>query len=242
MPDTLAGVITARLDRLDKQSKSVAQTASVIGREFGYDILDAVCGEPQALEPAMSDLQKRELVREKSQRPSRAYLFKHVLTQETAYASILLSKRREIYLRLAERLTEMEPDRVYDIGRHFLEARESARALPYLVEAGDRAAKAYASKEALSYYDEAFDALEKADDPELARRAYEGKGGVLLLSGDIEGTLGTYQQMLNYGETHNDPGMKVSAFNKLARAAMFTGQMDVLNQKPERVGRDCSRD
>ena len=99
VPDTLAGVITARLDKLDDESKRVAQTASVIGREFQFEELASIYESKDQLEEALTDLQRRELVREKSRVPQRVYTFKHVVTQETAYSSLLLSRRRELHRR-----------------------------------------------------------------------------------------------------------------------------------------------
>jgi len=181
VPDSLSSVIGARLDRLDDGSKRAAQTAAVIGRQFEFDILANVSQALPALasaklDEAMGTLQRRELVREKSRIPSRAYAFKHVLVQETAYASLLLSRRRELHLRVAECLEHAAPDQVHEIGRHFLEARAQARALPYLIEAADRAARAYSTPEATQYYRQALDALKANDDTRLARRAYEASG------------------------------------------------------------------
>ncbi|MBI3760286.1 MAG: AAA family ATPase, partial [Chloroflexi bacterium] len=149
LPDTLAGVITARLDRLDDGSKRTAQTAAVIGREFQFDTLAQVYDARPELDGALGDLQRRELIREKMRVPQPVYQFKHVLTQETAYASLLLSKRRELHRRVAECLERTDKERVNDIARHFLEAHDTAKALPYLVEAGDRAARAYSMPEAI---------------------------------------------------------------------------------------------
>ena len=102
VPDTLAGVINARLDRLDEESKRVAQTASVIGREFQFDTLEDVHDAPRQLDESLTDLQRRELIREKSRMPRRVYMYKHALTQETAYASLLLRRRRELHRLVAE--------------------------------------------------------------------------------------------------------------------------------------------
>ncbi len=141
VPDTLAGVITARLDRLDDEAKRVTQTASVIGREFHFDTLAEVYGPADSLNETMIELQRCELVREKSRLPERVYVFKHVMTQETAYGSLLLSRRRELHGRVAEHLERTAAERVNDIARHFIEAREEARALPYLVDSADGAAR-----------------------------------------------------------------------------------------------------
>ena len=145
IPDTLAGVINARLDRLDEGARRVVQTAAVIGREFQFDALTTVYEAEQDCEAALAELERRELVREKSRIPLRVYMFKHTLTQEAAYGTLLLSRRRELHRRVAECIEQTEPDRVNDIARHFLEAQEQARALPYLIEARDRAARAYSS-------------------------------------------------------------------------------------------------
>ncbi|HEY0069880.1 MAG TPA: BREX system ATP-binding domain-containing protein [Chloroflexia bacterium] len=221
VPDTLAGVITARLDRLDDDSKRVAQTAAVVGRDFAYDALEEVYEAPQVLGGAVSTLQRRELIREKSRIPRRAYLFKHVLTQETAYASLLLSKRRDLHKRVGEYLERVEPDRAGEIARHYLEARQEERALPHLVEAGDSAARADAREEARGYYRKAIDILQRIPDVKLARRVYEGLGKVLEFSMDVPGAIATYQEMLSYGEEHDDVSMKISALNKLSYANAF---------------------
>jgi predicted ATPase len=123
VPDTLAGVIMARLDRLDDTSKRVAQTSSIIGREFQYEALESIFEDTEPLEDALMDLQRRELIREKSRFPQRIFVFKHAVTQETAYGSLLLSSRRQLHGRMAEFLESNEADRVNEIARHFMEAR-----------------------------------------------------------------------------------------------------------------------
>ena len=216
VPDTLVGVITARLDRLDEDSKHVAQTAAVIGREFWLNALSDVYEEPAAVGPSLSTLQRRELVRERDQVPDRTYAFKHVLTQETAYSSILLSHRRELHRRVAECLERLAPGHVNDIARNFLEAREEARALPYLLESGDRATRAGAPGEAAGYYSKALDILEETPDAKLARRAFEGLGKAFEFQQNIPGAMENYHKMLHYAENHEDNPMKVSALNKIS--------------------------
>ncbi len=230
VPDTLIGVITARLDRLDDESKRVAQAASVIGREFQSNVLASVYETPPTLDGALDRLQQRELIREKSRLPQRAYLFKHVLTQEAAYASVLLSRRRELHRRVATCLERIAPDRVGDIARHFLEAQEMARALPYLVKAGDRVARAYATPEAIGFYTRALEILQTVEDLNLARRAYEGLGSALMLVNDIQRAVENYHTMLHYAEARGDAPMRVSALNKLSSAAMWLGQFELIER------------
>ena len=226
VPDTLAGVITARLDRLDEESKRAAQTASVIGREFRFDTLSDVHDGAQHLDEALTDLQRRELIRERSRVPHRVDMFKHALTQETAYASLLLSRRRELHRRVAECLEQIDAERVNEIARHFLEAREPARALPYLVEAGDGAAQAYSTADAIAFYTQALEILKDVDDLPLARRAYEGMGGVLIFAYDIPRAVENYQEMLHLAEERDNHFMQVSAHNKLGFvSALMQGEI-----------------
>ena len=225
VPDTLAGVITARLDRLDDESKRVVQTASVIGREFSLDTLSEVHGAADGLSEALVDLQRRELIRERTRIPERQYVFKHVMTQDTAYDSLLMSRRREFHGRVAEYLERKSPDSVSDIARHFIEARQEARALPYLVEAGNVAARAYATADAIGAYRQALDLLEDTDDLPLARRAYEGLGGALTFAFDVRSAVESYHKMFHVAEEHDDLPMQVSALNKLGFVtALMMGQ------------------
>jgi class 3 adenylate cyclase/tetratricopeptide (TPR) repeat protein len=221
LPDTLAGVITARLDRLDEDSKRVAQTAAVIGREFQSGILEAIYNPVDQLNGALGNLQQRELIRAKSRIPELVYLFKHVLTQETAYSSMLLSKRRDLHRRVAECLERTEPHRINEIARHFLEAQEAARALPYLVEAAGRAAHSYSTPEAITYYTQALEVIKSTNDQRLARQVYEGLGNALMLAGDIPRTVETFEAMIIAANAAGDTPMKVSGLNKLAYVKMM---------------------
>ena len=244
VPDTLAGVINARLDRLDDGSKQGALTASVIGREFDFDTLADVHDVGQAIDSVLTDLQRRELIREQSRQPQRVYLFQHALTQETAYASLLMSRRRELHLRVAEYMERVAPERVNEVARHFLEAREDERALPYVVEAGDLAAKAYSTADAIARYSQALEILETVENPQLARRAYEGLGGALTSAFDVQGAIDNYQSMLAEAQAKGDMPMQVSALNKIA---FVTGLMQGQTVKAdehlansERLANQCS--
>ena len=225
LPDSLAGVITARLDRLEEEPKRVVQTASVIGREFHISTLEDIYETSHSLAPSLTDLQRRELVRERARQPEQVYLFKHALIQETAYGSLLLRRRRELHRRVADCLEQMQPDGVGDIARHLLEAREETRALPYLVEAGDRAARAYSTTEAIGHYTRALEILESHRDQALARRAFEGLGSALAFGNDVPRAIENYRRMLQAANDYGDLPMQVSALNKLAFAtALMQGQ------------------
>ena len=216
VPDTLSAVITTRLDRLGEESKQLIGAASVIGREFGVENLKAITTAKADVEPLLADLQRRGLVRESARIPERRYRFKHTLTQDTAYGSLLLAKRRELHLRVGDLLERQDPSQVNDISRHLLEAREDARALPYLVDAADRAAGAYATPQAIAQYTRAVEIANAVDDIAIAQRAYEGLGGALTLANRVDEALDTYGKMGEFGAAHGRNEIQVSALNKSA--------------------------
>ena len=238
LPNTLAGVITARLDRLNDESKRVAQSAAVIGREFPADTLAVIYENQSGLDEALTDLQRRELIREKSRTPQLNYMYKHILTQEAAYGSLLLARRRELHLRVAECLEQNDAEQVHEIARHFREAQELGRAVPYLVDAGDRAAREYATQEAISYYTGALEILEEEKNAQLARRAYEGLGGALALGNDVPGAVENYHNMFHAAQEFGDVPMQVSALNKLGFVtALMQGQFPESEEHLAEAGR-----
>ena len=176
--------------------------------------------------------------------PRRVYLFKHTLTHETAYASLLLSRRRELHRRVAECLEQADSDRVAEIARHYIEAREEARALPYLVEAGDRAARAYATTEAIGHYALALEVLETSKELGLARLAYEGMGGALAFGNDVPRAVENYHHMYHDAQEYGDLPMQVSALNKLGFVtALMQGQFPEAEGHlvdAERLARQCN--
>ncbi|MBI4306864.1 MAG: AAA family ATPase [Chloroflexi bacterium] len=243
VPDTIAGVITARLDRLSESARPVVQTASVIGREFGFDILAEISETPESLETALVDLQRRGLVREKSRLPSRVFMFKHALTQETAYSTLLLSRRRDLHRKIAGSYERSDSGRAGEIARHYLEAREAEKALPWLVEAGDQAARSYSTREAIDYYLKTMGIVDQVADTTHPRRAFEGLGGAYVFANEAGKAMETYERMLEFAKARNDRPMQVSALNKSGFAAgLRMGRLEEAERRlaeAERLARDC---
>ena len=149
---------------------------------------------------------ERELIQAKG--PG-TFHFKHVLTQEAAYGSLLLSKRRFLHRRAAEALERMHEGRPTEIATHFLNAQEPLRALPYLVAAGEQALAAYSTPEALALFAQATAIAETGDDAGLARRSYEGLGSAQSLAADPLRAVEVYGAMEEYARTHADGPMRV---------------------------------
>ena len=164
MPATLRGLIAARIDRLPPAAKATLQRASVIGRFLSYRALRALHEGDGELDRSLAHLLRAELIREWAHVPEREYLFKHALTQEAAYAGILLDQRRELHRRLATFLEqEATPasDRAPLLAHHWQRAEEWEKALTYSLEAADRAMKLYARPEAIAHYWQALELLDR---------------------------------------------------------------------------------
>jgi class 3 adenylate cyclase/tetratricopeptide (TPR) repeat protein len=230
-PDTLVGVITARLDALSESTRRIAQAAAVIGHEFDYPVLSEIVETPGLMDEAIRELQRRELIVLNQQLPAQSFMFKHILTQEAAYNSLLLSNRRELHRRAAESLQDRHGDQAADIARHWLEARSPARALPFLVQAGDRSASAYATTEAIELYQRAIDLREEAANFDVIRRAYEGLGNALAFANRGPEAIEVFQKLLAFGLAHNDTAAQISALNKMAATSgLRMGQFPMANE------------
>jgi class 3 adenylate cyclase/tetratricopeptide (TPR) repeat protein len=174
IPDTLTGLLSARIDRLPNDTKQVAQTSAVLGRIFAYRALAEVCATAppnervEDVKPHLGTLTYEELVRERARELELEYIFKHALTQEAAYNLLLIRRRKELHRRTGAVLEQVYAERVEDIvpalAHHFWLGEDWARAAEYSMRAGARAMKVYALSEALDHYDRACQALEKAPD------------------------------------------------------------------------------
>ena len=172
MPATLRGLIAARIDRLPAGAKATLQRASVIGRFVGYPPLRALHPGDAELDRSLAHLLRAELLREWAHSPERQYIFKHALTQEAAYASMLHEQRRALHRELAiflEREAVAAPDRAPLLAHHWLRAEDWEKALAYSHEAAERARALYARPEAISHYWQALHLLDKL--PPTAERA-----------------------------------------------------------------------
>ncbi|MGB8645214.1 MAG: adenylate/guanylate cyclase domain-containing protein [Anaerolineae bacterium] len=166
IPDTLQGIIMARIDRMDEEVKQVLRMASVIGRSFLYSILCELARADRALDQHLTDLQQAELIREKSRVPELEYIFKHALTQEATYQSILMQRRRELHAQVGagiERLFAGRLEGFYGIlAYHYARAEVWDKAQEYLFKAGDQAGQLAADAEALANYQQALEAYARA--------------------------------------------------------------------------------
>jgi class 3 adenylate cyclase/tetratricopeptide (TPR) repeat protein len=172
IPVTLHDSLMARLDRLGP-AKEVAQVGAVLGREFSYELLQAVSSMPEAeLQAALTKLTDAELIYARGIAPEAQYQFKHALIQDAAYEALLKSRRKELHRRAAETITqrfaavaEAQPE---VLARHFADAGDAEAAIAAWKKAGDSADARRAFKEAEEAYRQALTLLITL--PESAQR------------------------------------------------------------------------
>ena len=160
---TIQGVISARVDRLGQESKRILQEASVIGRSFYYDILSSISNVRDDIDRNLSNLERFDLIKAKSIQPYLEYIFKHALTQEVVYSSLLKKERRAIHVRIGSVVEELFKDRLPEfyetLAFHFKRSRSISKAVYYLMKSGKKCLRRYSIDESNQHYQEAFDLL-----------------------------------------------------------------------------------
>ena len=175
IPVTLQDSLMARLDRLG-DAKGLAQLGAVIGREFAYELVQALMlGEEPTLQARLSQLVQTELVYQRGRPPRATYTFKHALIQDTAYASLLRRTRQQYHQQiaqsLAERFVEIAETQPELLAHHYTEAGLVEQAVPYWQQAGQRAAQRSANAEAVAHLSTGVELLKSLPDtPERAQQ------------------------------------------------------------------------
>jgi class 3 adenylate cyclase len=176
VPTTLRGVLTARIDRLPAAAKTALQRAAVVGRFFEYRALQSLSNDSNELDRALTHLLRAELIREWARLPERQYLFKHALTQEAAYASILVEQRKVLHGQVARHLEEAfgetSPEHAAVLAYHWDRAHDWEHALRYTLRAAERARALYAQPEATQHHWHALELLGRLPTTPATRRIF----------------------------------------------------------------------
>jgi predicted ATPase len=165
VPPTVQAVLAARIDRLPPDDKRLLQTAAVIGTAVPLPLLQAIAEMSEdALYSGLAHLQAAEFVYETSLFPERVYTFKHALTHDVAYGSLLQERRRVLHAGIVGALETLAADRLAEhserLAHHAYRAELWDKALHYGQQAGARAMARSASREAAGYFEQALVALQ----------------------------------------------------------------------------------
>ena len=175
IPSTLQDSLMARLDRLSAV-REIVQLGATLGREFSYELLHLVSpvGE-ETLQQGLHQLMEAELIYQHGLPPQAKYLFKHALVQDTAYQSLLKSKRQYYHQKIAQVLEEQFPDTKETqpelLAHHYTEAGLKQQAIPYWQRAGQRATQRSANTEAISHLTRGLEVLKTL--PETPERTQQ---------------------------------------------------------------------
>ncbi|MAT96538.1 MAG: hypothetical protein CL608_05290 [Anaerolineaceae bacterium] len=236
VPETLEGVLLARLDRLEELCRWTAQVASVVGRSFPYDVLDHITSgrNDQPLEGYVSELQLVEMIREAQRNPERVYAFIHSLLQEVAYNSLAVSSRKTYHRLVAAFLEDGRSSGWGDvdslsplIAHHAYMGEDWPRALKYQLVAGEQAQHLSANQDAIEHFQKARHCAAQIDefDTAVARQKIH-----LALSQLYVGT-GQYDQALEHlpvayelAESNHDAAGKTAVCRWRARLHELKGE------------------
>ena len=227
LPNTLRGVLSARVDRLPESSKHVLQDAAVIGRLFDLRVLKRLTGLNGGLDPHIQYLTEASLI----EAVSAEYAFRHVLIQEATYDSILIKKRAQLHRQIGETMEEIHSNRIEEfaplLAYHFYKAGDE-RSLKYDLIAGEKSARLYANAEAETHFSRALEVAKRDNaDAKQITQIYLQLGQSYELSGHYGRALETYDNMQAYSVKREDRSMELSALT--AHATIYSTLTPVHN-------------
>jgi predicted ATPase len=166
IPSTIQDVIMARVDTLPEGAKELLRSGSVIEREFSYEVIRQVSGlSEQELLSRLSVLKDSELLFERGIYPKTNFIFKHALTQEVVYDSILTRKKKELHNKIGKTIEQLYKDNLQDhyvvLTEHFISSENYEKAVEYLVLAAKKAADRFATEEAMAFCEDGLKILDQ---------------------------------------------------------------------------------
>jgi class 3 adenylate cyclase/predicted ATPase len=166
VPATVQAVLAARIDRLPAEEKRLLQSAAVIGKDVRLVLLQSIADQSEEeISRGLIRLQAAEFLYETSLFPEVEYTFKHALTHEVAYGSLLQERRQVLHGRIVEAIERLYPDRLAEqfelLAHHASRAELWGKAVTYLHDSGRKATARSAYEEAASYFEQALDALKR---------------------------------------------------------------------------------
>jgi len=229
VPDTIQSVLLSRVDRLNAETKYVLQCASVIGRLFRYRLLDHIARHERDLEAHLTELESKDLINAERTVPELEYAFKHALTQEATYQSILERKRREFHLQVAQGIEQLYQGRLEEyyeeLAEHYSKSDEE-KALEYLIKAGDKSKAIYANQQAINYYNRAMNiANQFPEKGEQKLSILEGLGDVYSLISKWDEAIQSCESALDYS---NERRRRADIYRRIANVYVSKLQPDLV--------------
>ena len=236
VPDTLHDSLMARLDRLTS-TKTVAQVSAAIGREFAFELLEAVAPLPrQDVREAINRLQEAGLLHRRERSAVEMYSFKHALVQDAAYASMLRDERHLLHVRIAETLATKFVDVAEGapeiVAFHYTQAREITPAIHQWLKAGRQASKRSAFMEAITHFQTALKLLEELQEDaqrfelELQLQQSLASASIAAKGFGADETMRALNRALNLCEKLGDTPQVFPVLNGLVGVHLMRGEFE----------------
>jgi tetratricopeptide (TPR) repeat protein len=233
VPATIQDVVMARIDRLDEAPKKTLQLASVIGREFTRRLLDQIVDLRGRIDGCLRELKSVELIYEKALFPELTYLFKHALTHDVAYGSLLVQRRKELHRAIAFAIEELYADRVAEhyevLAYHFARGEAWDQAFNYSVKAAEKAALAFANREAIALYDHASEMVRHLGDGIDSGRLiafHRARAALYLAASAFDHARAEGERLLVLARRHGDAASEAVALATMGSASMRTHDLE----------------
>jgi class 3 adenylate cyclase/tetratricopeptide (TPR) repeat protein len=235
VPTTVQAILAARIDRLSPEDKRLLQAAAVIGKDVPFALLLAVAElDEEDLRHGLAHLQAAEFLYEARLFPDLEYTFKHALTHEVTYGGLLQERRRDLHARLVDAIEALRPERLGEqierLAHHALRGEMWEKAVPYLRQAGLKAAGRSALPEARDWFEQALEVLAALpESPSTLEQGFE----IRLELRPMLGQLGEYRRVLErlreaeaIAETLNDDRRRGRVCAVLTNAHSQLGELD----------------
>ena len=244
VPATVQAVLAARIDRLPLEEKQLLQSAAVIGKDVPFPLLQAITElSDEELRRGLTHLQAAEFLYETSLFPDLEYTFKHALTHEVAYGSLLHERQRALHARIVEAIETLYSDRLIEqverLAHHAARGEVWGKALTYLRQAGAKADARSALREAVSYFEQALIALGHL--PE-SREMHEQAIDLHFNLRTSLGSLGEEERVLEHLRAAEALASALGDQRRLAQVSVYIARQFSRQGKHEQAVTACERD
>ena len=239
VPASLQDVVLARISRLEREAREALQLAAVIGREFTRRILDRIAQMPDRLDTHLAELESLELIRQHSWFPELAYLFKHAVVHDVTYSTLLDERRKALHRIVALATEELYADALAEhcesLARHWLAAGDEERALPHLIEAGNRAGAGFSVARALDAHEHAASIAEDLGRLDTAIDLRITRLDGLLVTNDLAGIAAEVEQVIDLSARSDDVAAHAYALASQAFAEWMAHDFDAASASARRA-------
>ena len=231
LPDSVEGVVLSRIDRLPEHYKLTLRVASVIGHAFAFDLLyrsHPLHLETDELQNHTNALQTRDFTRLEVPPPNEAYVFKHNVTHDVAYETLLYVQKRQLHLAVGHALEKLNPEATEQLAHHTFLGEDWRRALEYQTLAGQHAQRLFANHEGIAHFARALRCAENLppEETESQRQQLHSRLGILLTyTGQYEAAEEHLNKALELAEQRGDSDARARACRWIAYLHEYRGEL-----------------